>query len=85
MQPTLSIPHSDSKWVYATLTVFDGQRKLKPAQVSTDWVLFSQPPKLASAQIEIVLVNGDAEQRHTAIVLPHEPDATRIPIQLLPI
>ena len=27
--------------------------------------------------------HGDAEQRHTARVLPHDPDTTRVPIHLL--
>jgi hypothetical protein len=83
MQPTIDIPHSENKWVYATLTVFDGPRKLKPTQVSTDWVRFDQPPHLESKQIEIILMNGDAEHRQMAAVLPHDANATLIPIRLI--
>jgi hypothetical protein len=70
--------------VYASLTVRDGDRTLKPTQVAFDGVYFAEPPHLTSEQIEIVLVNGDEEQRHLARVLPHDPTATRIPIRLLP-
>jgi hypothetical protein len=82
MQPTAGVQSLEHKWVYATLTVFDGQRKLKPRQVSTDWIRFSEPPRLVADVIEIVLVNGDAEQRHIATVLPHDQQATKIPIRL---
>ena len=68
--------------IYASLTVIDGQRILKPAQVGYDSLIFDLPPHLESKQIEIILRNGDAEQRSFATVLPHDQDATRIPIQL---
>ncbi len=85
MQPSLKVPHSQrSGWIYATLTVIDGDRELTPSQVAFDFLIFSTPPKLTSNHVEIILVNGDAEQRHTAAVLPHDADATWIPIQLLP-
>ena len=45
--------------------------------------MFADPPRLTSDQIEIVLTNGDAEQRHFATVAPHAPDATTIPILLI--
>lgn len=70
--------------IYASLTVIDGQRILKPAQVGYDSLIFDQPPRLESKQIEIILRNGDAEQRHFATVLPHDQNAARIPIQLGP-
>jgi hypothetical protein len=83
MQPSLE-PQTDSqKWIYADLTVFDGPRKLKPTHAAFDRLRFAQPPRLSGEQIEIILINGDAEQRHRAAVLPHDPDATRIPIRLL--
>jgi hypothetical protein len=44
---------------------------------------FAEPPHLTSSQVEIILVNGDAQQRHMAIVLPHDANATRIPIRLI--
>ena len=85
MQPLLNSPRSQkTTWVYASLSVRDGQRLLKPAQVSSDWILFSEPPQLKSGEIEIILVNGDEEQRGMAAVLPHDPDAVEIPIRLLP-
>lgn len=70
--------------IYASLRIVDGQRILKPTHVAYDRVLFAEPPHLESKQIEIILRNGDAEQRSFATVLPHDRDATRIPIQLLP-
>ncbi len=84
MQPSLNIPHRrEEGWIYASLTVLDAQRKLKPTHAAFDRLYFAQPPRLTSAQIEIILVNGDAEQRRMAVVLPHDADATRIPIRLL--
>lgn len=69
--------------VYATIRVLDGDRELKPAEVSFDLISFWEPPHLQSEHIEIVIANGDEKQRNLARVLPHEPDATEIPIQLL--
>jgi hypothetical protein len=84
MQPSLDLPEKDGQgWVYASITVRDGRRRLKPAQVAYDRLIFSTPPRLISERVEIILVNGDAEQRHTARVLPHDADATRVPIRLL--
>ncbi len=85
MQSSLNTPQvSSPKWLYASLTVIDGDRLLKPSQVGPDRVYFSSPPRLKSARVEIILVNGDAEQRHMAEVLPHDAEATRIPIRLVP-
>jgi hypothetical protein len=84
MPPSVKPLHSaQSNWVYASLTVRDGDRQLKPSHVAFDRLRFPEPPHLISSQIEIILVNGDQEQRHTAIVLPHDAEATRIPIQLI--
>jgi hypothetical protein len=86
MQPAAKIHRPNQhRWVYASLTVCDGPRRLKPSEVSFDLLRFIEPPHLTSNRIEIILVNGDHEQRHFAMVLPHEADATHIPIQLLPI
>jgi hypothetical protein len=71
-------------WVYVSLTVVDGQRRLKPAQVGPDRLLFDDPPHLTSQRVEIILNNGDQEQRNFADILPHDALATTIPIQLLP-
>lgn len=75
---------SGQGWVYASLAVIDGSRRLKPAQVGPDVLLFDEPPHLVSDRIEIILRNGTSEQRHFADVLPHDPDAKRIAIRLLP-
>lgn len=85
MQPSLiSTRPAKQSWVYATLTVIDGARQLKPAEVGFDRIRFDHPPHLTSRQVELILVNGNEEQRHFAAVLPHDPEATRIPIELLP-
>ncbi len=72
-----------SKWVYATIRLYDAQRILSPTHVSFDRVIFRDPPKLTTTQVEIVVRNGDNEVRSFASVLPHEPEAVEIPIQLL--
>lgn len=85
MQPSLKTPPSDeTNWVYAKLIVIDGSRHLKPSEVAFDRLCFPQPPHLTSNRVEVILVNGDEEQRHTAIVLPHDSEAMRIPIRLDP-
>ena len=85
MSSTTSLSHViERRSIHAALTVIDGQRRLKPSQVSFDQPLFADPPHLTSSQVEIILIDGDAEQRHIAAVLPHDADATRIPIQLVP-
>jgi hypothetical protein len=84
MEPPLNIPRlTGHNWVYVSLTVRDGQRQLKISHISFDHVRFAAPPRLESGQVEIVIANGDDEQRHTAIVLPHDADATLIPIQVI--
>jgi hypothetical protein len=86
MQPTLPPKSNEARpnWVYASLTVIDGHRHLTPAQVGPDRLLFSEPPHLISNKVEIILTNGDQEQRHFAFILPHDSTAVRIPIKLLP-
>jgi hypothetical protein len=73
-----------NNWVYASLTVRDGDRFLRPTHVASDRILFAEPPRLISQQIEIVLANGDVQERHMAVVAPHAADATSIPIRLMP-
>jgi hypothetical protein len=70
-------------WTYVKLTVVDGTRQIKPCSVSFDEINFNNPPHLISSQVEIILVNGDEEDRHIAEVLPHDADATQIPIRLI--
>lgn len=84
MQPSTHIPPAEKKnWVYASLTVIDGQRRLKPTHAAFDRLIFAEPPQITGGQVEVILKNGDAEQHRTAIVLPHDSQATRIPIRLL--
>jgi len=85
MHPSLNVPRpGQQRWTYAALSVVDGDRRLKPTHAAFDRLYFAEPPRLISNRIEIILTNGTAEQRHTAVVLPHDPHATRIPIQLVP-
>jgi hypothetical protein len=72
-----------SKWVYATIRLYDSQRILSPTHLSFDRVIFRNPPKLTTTQVEIVVSNGDDEFRSLASVLPHDPNALEIPIQLI--
>jgi len=84
-QSFLNLPHRREKdWVYVSLTVVDGDRRLNPTHVAFDRLLFDEAPRLRSAQVEIIVVNGEVEDRRVARVLPHDEDATRIPIRLLP-
>jgi hypothetical protein len=84
MHAPLNIPTPKTRqWVCASLTVLDGQRILQPSHAGFDQLYFTQPPRIPSGEIEIVVVNGDAQYRYSATVLPHPPDAMDIPIQLL--
>jgi hypothetical protein len=82
----LKIPASKAQsCVYASFIVWDGGRKLKPTHIAFDWLYFIEPPQISSSEIEIVLINGDAEYRYIASVLPHDLNSTDIPIQLAPV
>ncbi len=70
-------------YVYAELLVLDGDRRLRPTHACATRLNFYEPPRLVSETIEIVLTNGDEQDRHLATVLPHDADASEIPIQLL--
>jgi hypothetical protein len=70
---------------YATLRVIDGAREIKPTHVAFDHIRFAHPPILTSAEVLIVLTNGDQVQRQVATVLPHATAATLIPIILHPL
>lgn len=83
MQSFVNVPHPNQTWTYAQLIVVDGDRRLKPTHAAHDRLYFADSPRLQCAQVEIILRNGDAEQRHTAIVLPHDASAKRIPIKLI--
>jgi hypothetical protein len=75
---------SGRSYLYARLCIIDGPRRLRPCQVGPEFVAFDEPPHLQSARVEIVLTNGDQEQRHWATVLAHDPEATQIPVKLSP-
>jgi hypothetical protein len=70
-----------SQWVYAAITLRDSERILYPTHVSHDRVIFAAPPKLKTTRVEIVIANGSDEFRSLADVLPHDQDATEIPIR----
>jgi len=83
--PNSSLPPiPPSGWLYASLEVLDGERRLKPTHFAFDRIVFNAPPGLTSQKVEIILTNGDETQRHMATVLPHDSSATRIPIRLHP-
>ncbi|HET6252081.1 MAG TPA: hypothetical protein VFE47_30630 [Tepidisphaeraceae bacterium] len=85
MQPSLNVPTKPSaKWMYASLSVRDGDRFLKPTHLCGDFVRFVEPPLFVNPQIEIILRLGETEQRNMAAVLPHDPQQTQIPIRLMP-
>ena len=69
-----------SQWVYTTIAVHDGDRILQPTHVSFDRVIFNTPPKLTTTRVEILITNGSDEFRSIVDVLPHDPEATEIPI-----
>ncbi len=68
---------------YAELRVVDGERVLRPTHVAFDRLIFSEPPHLVSSRVRVIVTNGDQQGANVAIVLPHDADATRIPIELL--
>ena len=72
------------RWVYATITLYDGDRTLSPTHVSSDRVIFQTPPHLTSSRVEIVIANGADEFRSVVDVLPHDDSATEIPIRDIP-
>lgn len=85
MNPTSrNVPHGrEQDRTYVSLTVLDGERRLKPTHVAFDRIHFAEPPRLSSTRVEIILVNGDVREHRIAEVLPHDADATRIPIRLM--
>ncbi len=76
-------PSKTPAWTYAELFVYDGDRVLKPTHVCADEITFRDAPYLVSAQIRVCVKNGDRQTTRTARVLPHDPQSTRIPIQLI--
>jgi hypothetical protein len=76
-----TVEPTSSRWVYATISLYDGQRVLSPTHVSQDRVIFQTPPHLTSSKVEIVIANGTDEFRSIVDVLPHDRNATEIPIR----
>jgi hypothetical protein len=72
-----------AQWNYVDVQVLDGQRVLRPTHVSFDQLIFAEPPNLSSQHIEIVITNNGRSHPSRATVLPHDPQSTRIPIQLI--
>lgn len=74
---------SGREWNYVDVQVKDGQRILRPTHVAFDRVIFAERPNLTADRIEIVTMNNGQSHSRQALVLPHEPSATYIPIQLI--
>jgi hypothetical protein len=72
-----------SQWVYTTIRLHDGQRVLYPTHVSSDRIIFHAPPKLAATQVEVTIRSGDHEVRSWVEVLPHDANATEIPVRII--
>ena len=70
-------------WTYAEIFVYDGDRVLKPSHVCHNEIIFRDAPQIVSPVIRVCVKNGDRATTRSVRVLPHAPDATRIPIQLL--
>ncbi len=81
--PTNNAATERPTWLYASLTVFDGPRKLKPMRMGPEYFDFREPPRLISKTVEIIVKNGDREYRSQVRILPHDPEATRIPVRTL--
>jgi hypothetical protein len=79
MSPSTKAP----TWTYAELFVSDGDRQLRPTHVCGDEIIFRQPPQLIATEIRVTIKNGDRVTTRVAHVLAHDPNATRIPIQLI--
>lgn len=76
-------PLPPQKWTYVSVTVLDGQRKLKPTHVRFDRLYFNEPPKINGTKVEIIVINGGVRSHQVATVLPHNPEGAEVPIQLL--
>jgi hypothetical protein len=72
---------SGTRWNYVEVEVLDGQRSLRPTHTCFDYLIFAEPPLLVSQEIEIIVTNNGLPISSKAKVLPHDPAATRIPIQ----
>lgn len=56
---------------------------LRPTHIAFDRLIFTEPPKLISGVVQIVITNNGASHKSRAQVLPHDGDSTRIPIQMI--
>jgi hypothetical protein len=77
--PTPSV----ERWNYVDVHVMDGQRVLRPTHVAFDRLIFTEPPNFSSQNIEIIVTSNGQSHSSRALVLPHEPSTTSIPIQLI--
>jgi len=81
-QPNPAAANS-KKWNYVEVEVRDDKRSLRPTHVCSTDLIFKTPPAIASKHIEIIVTNNGQPHSRWAVVLPHDPDATQIPIQLI--
>lgn len=80
----MSLPATTTaQWNYVEVQILDGQRVLHPTHVAFDRLIFAEPPNLLSQNIEIIITNNGQSHLSWALVLPHEPNSTFIPIQLV--
>jgi hypothetical protein len=63
--------------------VLDGPRSLTPTHIAFDRLIFAEPPRLTSQEVEIIVTNNGQSHSSRALVLPHDAESTRIPIQLI--
>jgi hypothetical protein len=83
METDVKCGSQTSGWTYTEIVVHDGDRLLKPTHVCGDEITFRHAPRFLSSEITICIKNGARHTARLARVLPHEPDSTRIPIELL--
>lgn len=72
-----------SSWPYLDIAVREGARELKPTHVCATEMIFTDAPRFTSDQVTLITRSGQRETTRLARVLPHEQDATQIPIRLL--
>jgi hypothetical protein len=83
METNVKPSSSKSGWTYTEIVVHDQDRVLNPTHVCGSEITFREAPRLLSSEISICIENGDRRTTRSARVLPHEPNSTRIPIELI--
>ncbi len=77
-QPSTPFPHC----AQVRMRVVAGDRELIPTHVAYDRLIFSTPPRLGATQVRIIIEVDQTRREWHATVLPHSPQAIRIPIVL---